>query len=514
VKVNQLKAGVALSYISMGLGYIISIIYTPIMLRLLGQSEYGLYNLVASVVSYLGLLSFGFGSAYMRYYSRFKVQNDQDNIAKLNGMFLIIFSVIGFIAVLAGVALVFNVNYIFGEKLTVDELSTAKILMVILVINIAISFPTSIFQLHIIANEEYIFQNVLQMLKTIVNPFLALPVLLMGCKSIGLVSVTTVITIIIGIGNVVFCFKKLKIKFNFRQFDISLLKEMTIFSSYIFMNMIIDQVNWNVDKFIVGRYRGTAAVAVYSLAAQLNMYYLSLSTAISNVFIPRVNRMVARTNDNEELASLFTRIGRVQFIMLSLICSGLIFFGQPFINMWAGTNYNEAYLIMLLLIIPVTIPLIQNIGIEIQKAKNMHQFRSWVYLFIAVFNVCISIPLTKMYGGVGAAIGTAISLLIGNGLIMNLYYHKKVGLDMKYFWGMILKLVPSLLPSAVIGITMYLFLDLYKVKTFLVCGIIYVGIFCVSIWFFGMNQYEKDLIGKPMGKILRKLSLFSRCKLR
>jgi O-antigen/teichoic acid export membrane protein len=71
VKLNQLKAGAALSYILMGLGYVISIAYTPIMLRLLGQSEYGLYNLVSSVVSYLGLLSFGFGSVYMRHYLRY-----------------------------------------------------------------------------------------------------------------------------------------------------------------------------------------------------------------------------------------------------------------------------------------------------------------------------------------------------------------------------------------------------------------------------------------------------------
>lgn len=68
MKANQLKLGAVLSYVSMGIGYIISIVYTPIMLRLLGQSEYGLYNLVNSVVSYLGLLSFGFGSAYIRYY--------------------------------------------------------------------------------------------------------------------------------------------------------------------------------------------------------------------------------------------------------------------------------------------------------------------------------------------------------------------------------------------------------------------------------------------------------------
>ena len=102
ININQLKAGAILSYISMGLGYVVSIIYTPIMLRLLGQSEYGLYNLVASVVAYLGVLNFGFGSAYMRYYSRYKVKDDKEKIATLNGMFLIIFSVIGFIAVVAG----------------------------------------------------------------------------------------------------------------------------------------------------------------------------------------------------------------------------------------------------------------------------------------------------------------------------------------------------------------------------------------------------------------------------
>ena len=342
VKTNQLKVGAALSYISMGLGYIISIIYTPIMLRLLGQSEYGLYNLVASVVSYLGLLSFGFGSAYMRYYSRYKVKNEQENIAKLNGMFLIIFSLIGFIAVLAGAALVFNIDLIFGEKLTGEELATAKILIAIMVFNIAISFPANVFNSHITANEEYVFQKMLQMIKTVVNPFVMLPVLLMGYKSVGMVVVTTALTIIVEVTNAIFCFKKLKIKFIFRHFDFSLMREMTIFSSYLFMNMIIDQINWNVDKFILGRFRGTVAVAVYGLAAQLNTYYLSLSTSISNVFIPRINRMVVLANDNNELTRLLTRVGRVQFIILSLICSGLIFFGQPFINMWAGANYSEA----------------------------------------------------------------------------------------------------------------------------------------------------------------------------
>lgn len=505
MKINQLKAGAALSYISMGLGYAISIIYTPIMLRLLGQSEYGLYNLVASVVAYLGVLNFGFSSAYMRYYSRYKVKEDKDNIAKLNGMFLIIFTVIGIIAVLAGTVLVQNTVTIFGSKLTSQEISIARTLMAIMVVNLAISFPSIVFTSHITANEQFFFQKVIQMVKTIINPFVVLPVLLLGYGSIGMVIASTVLNISIEIANMFFCLNKLNMKFKFHGFDFTLMREMTVFSSFIFLNLVVDQINWNVDKFILGRYGGTISVAVYGLAAQLNTYYMNLSSAISGVFIPRVHKMIAMADNNKELTLLFTRVGRVQFILLSMISTGIIFFGKPFINMWAGTAYNDSYPIVLCLILPVTIPLIQNLGIEITRAKNMHQFRSWVYFFIAILNVMLSIPLAKAYAGFGAALGTGISLIVGNGLLMNWYYHTKVGLDMKYFWKSILSFSPSLILPIIIGIVMNIYINLFSIMPFLLSGIIYIIIFCVSMWFTGLNQYEKDLFGKPISRLLSKL---------
>ncbi|HQE50255.1 MAG TPA: oligosaccharide flippase family protein, partial [Fervidobacterium sp.] len=298
---------------------------------------------------------------------------------------------------------------------------------------------------------------------------------------------------------------RLNMKFSFREFDFALMKEMTVFSSFIFMNMIIDQVNWNVDKFLLGRFRGTVAVAVYGLAAQLNSYYMSLSTAISSVFIPRVNRMVATTDDNKQLTELFTRVGRVQFIVLSLICSGFILFGQPFIRMWAGSDYGESYPIALLLIVPVTIPLIQNLGIEIQKAKNMHQFRSWVYFFIAIGNLIISIPLTYWYGGIGSAFGTALSLLIGNGLIMNWYYHNRVGLDMKYFWSDILKFIPSLIVPTIVGLILTSVMNIQNVGGFLLAGLSYTIVFALSMWLVGINDYEKGLIAGPAKRAFSRL---------
>ena len=47
---SQLKIGIVLNYLNMFLGNLIPIFYTPIMLELLGQSEYGLYNTVSSII--------------------------------------------------------------------------------------------------------------------------------------------------------------------------------------------------------------------------------------------------------------------------------------------------------------------------------------------------------------------------------------------------------------------------------------------------------------------------------
>lgn len=489
--------GIILSYVSRIIQIVVGLLYTPIMIRLLGQSEYGLYNIAASTIAYLGILNFGFGSAYMRFYSRYKIKDDTGKIAVLNGMFLVIFSILGIIVVAAGVFLALNVGIIFGPSLSTQELMAARVLILILVVNLAISFPFIVFNTYLQANEKFVFQNITQIIQQVTNPLINLPLLLAGYGSIGMVTGTVIVNIITELIIVFYCLKKLNIKFAFKNFDKNLMKEMTIYSSYIFINMVVDQVNNNVDKTILGRYRGTVSVAVYSIAATLNIYYTQISTTISNVFTPRIHRMVASNTVDYELTGLFTRVGRIQFTLLSLILSVFIFFGRPFIGMWAGEDYYTSYIIALLLMIPVTIPLIQNVGIEIQRAKNMHQFRSWAYLFIAIGNVILSIPLSIQYGGVGAAIGTAISMFIGNGILMNWHYHVKVGLNMGHFWKEIFKFFPALIMPILYGIIANQFVNLYNIANLIICVLIYILIFIVSMWFLGMNDYEKNLIKNP-----------------
>lgn len=503
---TERKLGVILQYSQMGLSILINLIYTPIMLRILGQSQYGIYNLSNSIISYLNLLSLGFGASYIRFYSRYKKDENTQGIKKLNGLFIVVFLIMGAVALICGLLMSANVSLFFNETYSAEDMRIASILMVFMSINLALSFPNSVFTAYVTAQEKFVFQKILNIVKTVISPLLTLPLLLLGYGSIGMVVITTIITIIADGINLFFCIHKLKMRFDFRHPDKGLFKEIAVFSSFLAINQIVDQINWATDKVVLGKFCTSSAVAVYAIGSQINTYYMNFSTAVSNVFVPQVNRIVASDGDedkkNHKLTELFTKVGRVQFIILMLILTGFIFFGQYFILKWAGTGYENSYYVALLLIVPVTIPLIQNIGIEIQRAKNMHQFRSYVYLGMALLNIVISIFLAQIWQEIGAAFGTTISIVVANVFVMNWYYHKKLGIDMIYFWKEIVKFIPAFVIPTVVGFL----LNIKPCENFLgfiVRVIIYTGAYCLSFYFLGMNDFERGQINK----VLRKLRL-------
>lgn len=492
---NQLKAGVILSYISTIIMIGIQLIYMPVMIRLLGKSEYGLYSLVSSIVSYLSLFSLGFTGAYLRFFAKFC--SNKEKLASLNGMFLTLFSILAVIAAMCGFALSLFPEQIFGSKLSDSELAKARILMLILVINVSITLISSIFDSIIGAYEQFIFSRIVGIISTIINPFISLPLLLMGYGSVMLVVVTTGVTLARFIADIWFCIYKLKIPISFQGFQWSLLKEIAVFSSFLLLNMIIDQINWNVDKLILGHTSGTEEIAVYGVASQFNSLFMTFSTTISNVFAPRVNHIAVQKGRNYqmEFTILMAKIGRIQWLILGLLTGGFIVFGQYFIvHIFAGEGYEDAYTVALYLVIPVLIPLIQNIGIEMQRALNKHQFRSIIYLIIAINNVGISIPLASKWGAVGAAMGTAFSLLIGNGLVMNIFYHKMLHINMKYFWKEILKTWKGFLIPAALAVFIMRCVVLENIKIFIINVLFFTVVYCVSVFIFSCNKEEKSLV--------------------
>lgn len=494
MKSNEKKIGIELSYLIILLNMLIGITYTPFLLRMLGQSEYGLYSIVYSVISYLTIMDMGFGNAIVIYTTRYINQGNKEKQDKLHGMFMVIYCIIGIIAAILGIILYFNVNLLFGNSMTQTEISEAKTMMLILSFNLAATFPLSIFGNIIVAHEKFIVSKVIKIIQIIMQPMLMIPLLFMGYKAIAMVIVITIVNIFCLMLNAIVAIKKLDVKIKFQGFDFKLLKEIFAYSFFIFLNQIIDRVNWSMDQFILGSIVGTVATAVYAVASQLNNMYMNFSTAISGVLLPQVTKMEDNKASDKEFTDIFVKTGRLQYILMALIITGFVLFGQVFVNWWAGAEYEDSYYIACVLMIPLTIPLIQNIGLSILQAKNLYKYRTIIFFFIAILNIAVSIPLTKLYGGIGAAIGTSLALILGQGIILNIYYHKKVGINMIEFWKNIFKMSIPVAISVICGIIMNKILISSSILVLLIKIILYTVIYTFFMWKIGMNKYEKKII--------------------
>lgn len=506
---NQLKIGSLLSYAQMGLSIVIGVLYTPVMIRLLGQSEYGLYNTVSSTISMLSILSLGFNSSYIYYYAIYKNGNKRESIDKLNGLFLIVFTIIGVIAFVCGLYLTTHLELVFGHGLELEEYEIAKKLMFLLTINLSLSFPMSVFSTIISANERFVFLKLVSMINTVFSPLITLPLLLMGYRSVAMVMVSVSVSCVSYIIYITYVFRVLKCKFVFHDFEKGLFRNLFVYTSFLAINIIVDQINTNVDKVLLARFRGTEEVAVYAVAYTLYSYYTIFSTSVSNVFTPRIHGIVNTTKGEDrrrKLTELFVKVGRIQFLILGLISTGIIFFGKKFImEYWAGIEYKGSYYVTLLLVLPATVPLIQNLGIEIQRAQNKHKFRSIVYSLMAVMNLLMSIYLCQRYGAVGSAVGTAMSLLIANGVIINIYYHTNCNIDVWAFWKNIIKMSKGLIFPIMVGVVcVKLSSNTNNHLFFLGCIAVYIVVYICSMYRWGINEEERKMFLRPINKIVQK----------
>ena len=501
---RELKAGAVLNYAVILLNNLLGLLYMPYMLRMLGQSEYGLYSLVASVIAYLTVLDLGFTNAVIRYTARFRAERKVREQYEMFGMFILIYSAISLVALVAGGLLYANVEQVFGAKMTAEELLKMKPMLLLLLFNLVVTFPLSVFSSIVIAYEKSIFQKFLVLGRILLSTAVMIVLLKYGYKAMALVVVQTVFNMVQLAANLVFCRRKLKIKVIFGKFKFGFFKEVALYSFWILLNTLMDRIYWSTGQFVLGAVSGTVAIAVFSVAVRLEQMYMSFSTAISSVFLPKVTSMVANGEGDRAISDLFIRTGRIQYCVLALVLTGFIVFGKQFIALWAGPGYESAYAVSLIFFVPMTVPLIQNLGITILQAKGMMRFRSLMYVGVAAFSLVLQIVLSKRYGVEGCAWAIAAGLVLGQIIIMNIYYYKVQRIDIPRFWKEILRM--SLAPACLCVIACLVFKDMQLVSVWrlLAAILVYCAVYLPLFWFTAMNRYEKGLVREFFCKIFRR----------
>lgn len=492
---SQLKKGAILSYITIFLTNIVGLLLTPFIIKSLGNAEYGLYTLIGAFVGYISILDFGLNTTIVRFVAMYRAVKNKKEEENFLFITMCIYGLISLIIVLVGVVLYFNLETIFSNTLTLDELSKAKQMFLILIFNLAITLPGGSFTAICSGYEHFVFPRTINIIRYIVRSALVLGLLLNGGDSISLVLLDTVMNILVILFNGLYVFKKLKVTFKFYEFKTPLVKEIFSYSIWVFILVLISQLQWKAGQVIIGVITNTNLVAIYAVGIMLGSYYGAFSSAITGVFLPRATKMIVENAKGKELTLMMIKIGRLVFLVLMILFSGFILFGKQFVLLWVGDTYIDSWFVALIIMIGYTTTLIQGFANEILKAKSLFKYKAIVYFIFLSFGTLSGAFMVKTYGIIGMVTGTTIGWIIAQ-IIMNIYFSKVIHLDIPLFFKKIYsKTIPSLFIIMVIGY----FIENISGVGWINLGIklvLYSSVYITIMYFFGILESEKEIFKK------------------
>lgn len=491
---NERKKGAILSYIQVVLSVLVNIIYVPVLLRYLGKSEYGLYQIVGSFFSYITVFESCMSVGVLRNYCNALGKQDNEESEVTLSMARAIYRVMAALMAITGVIVIFAFRRFYASSFSVSELKESSAILLLLFANMMVTLLGSVYLTVLTGQEKFTFIKILAIFIQIVQPVL---VILCVRKIPYAITISTVI-VLLNIATVMLRYlyvtRKLKIKIVKKNRNQKVIHEIVGLSATVLLGCIADQIFWKTDQVILGKLFSTTVVAVYSVGAQIYMMYMQFGTQIANVFYPKISILYQEENGNQKVSDLFVRVGRITLMIIMLILSGFIVFGKEFLFFWVGEGYAEAYYVAIVVMIPFSVDLAQNLALCILQMKQQYGFRAKIYLLSALINIVTTVIFASYFGMIGAAISTGLSMTLTSGLIMNWYYLKKTKLDIIKFWKESTGIIATAALMAVLALWVKQHM-VYERMGILQLGLgiaLFVLIYAGIIYQFVMNTQEKE----------------------
>jgi len=491
---SQLKKGVVISYVNILLTNVVGLLLTPYIIRSLGNSEYGLYTLIGSIVAYVSLMDLGLNHTIMRFVARYRAVNDAEGEKEFLGTTMLIFIVIAVLVVLIGFGIYINLASIFSKSLTVEELVKAKVMFLILIFNVAINIPCSSFQAICNAYEHFVFPRVVAIVKYLLRAAMVLALLFYGGKAITLVVIDTIFNILVIAATAIYVFMKLKVSISISKYNTSLISEIFGYTFWVFLFAIVSKFQWNSGQVILGINNNTFSVAIYGVGIMLGGYYGAFADAINGLLIPKATQMVFSKKNGDDFTDAMIRIARVNSYLMFFILSGFFLFGKAFVLLWLGKDYIDSWIIALLVMIILTVPLLQVFGNCILEAKRKNRFKSVLSIVLVTVASVVSFFVTKKYGIYGAILPLIFTVGL-NSIVMNFYYKKIFGFKILFFFKKALS--KSIIIYSFFCIVLNYVLKMFQIHTWVVLIFliaIYSVLYLITTFFILMDKSEKSLI--------------------
>lgn len=494
---KQIKYGGVISYILLFLNILLGLIYTPWILKEIGDSHYGLYTLASSLVA-LFLMDFGMSSAVSRFVAMYRAKNQQDMVDNFVGIaFKLYFCIMAVIAVALFVVFL-NLDSIY-RNLTSEELQIFKIIFAITAVCVVACFPVNICNGILNAYEEYIALKISEVFNKLGTVIATIIVLQLHVDIYGLVLVNGVFNIITFIIKFYCIQKKTPIHINFKYFSIAEFQGIFSFQAWTTIASLSQQMVFNLVPTILAMVSDTFAITSFGFVNIIEGYVYTIINAINGLFLPKVMRIVTKNQDAGNTLSLMIKVGRINQSIISLLLIGLISVGREFICLWIGEKYQILYICILLVCASYFVSASQQIANTSLIALNKVKYQAIINLITGVMNLVLVYLLGKKFGivGVSFTIGFIYSLRV---IFLNIVYKKILHINIfRFFKECHLKMLPALLTCLLVSYTIGNLIPIstmllggwidFAIRVFLICLT-----FLVCMWFMGWNRFEKQLI--------------------
>ena len=495
---RQKKYGVLLSYISIGLNMVFNLVLIPLLITALSDADYSIYKVIQSFTGPLIMFNMGLYTIVARSMAQYQGDAGEGKIKKEN-TFALSLMIAVFMSVFVfclGVAMTRLVPVLFGKTYSLDQIQMAKKLLFVFVGTTALHILNDVFRGCLVGCGKFIMFYGGSTIHYVFR-FLGIIVLtrFTDCSAVGVALVDFFVYLAVFLVNVVYTVFLLRERPRLHFISRHEIVSIASFSAAILLQAVVNQVNNNVDNVILGAMiEQKETITMYSSALSIYSVYNTLISVIPNIYLPKAARLVQTDYTARELTDFVIEPSRIQAIMAVAVvfCFGL--FGGDFIGLWIGQEYVCSYYVALILLVAATVPLVQSVCVSILDVKLKRMFRSITLVVMAFLNVLVSVFFVKRMGFWGAALGTAVSLLIGEVLIMNIYYHKSLGLETGRMFREIFRgILPAGVLSTVCCIPLVLFLESTALLFLLKC-IMFIALYAVFLWLFGLNNQEKTLV--------------------
>jgi len=497
---NEVKYGALLSYILIFLNSIYGLVIAPFILSTIGTSEYGVYKSIGSMTASLTVLELGIGGTMQRYIAKFNSLNQKKEAQNFSAMGLIQAVFLSIIMISVSVCMFFSIDKIYGSSFSPSELNRANQIFIIQVIYFVFHIFENVLFGIISGFNRFIFSNTVKVVTIILKISLYFIFLPIFKNSLVIVSISLLLEFLIISFEIIYIKKVINHKIHLYKWDGALFKESFIYTLLLFLQSIIIQFNGNVDNIVIGAVMGTAAVTVYSFALQIITMYETFATATSGVILPTVTKLIHTGASSEELEKTVIKYGRIQWTFLGAVLVGFLCFGKEFFNLWLGKGFSDSWYLSIILMIPVTFPLIVNVCLAILKAKNLLKFRTVCMAYSVLINVLFTVIGTRFFGYWAAALGTALYTIVGSIISMSIYYKKKLEFNIiKIYYKIFSRITPCLIITCIPSLILNKLISGSWISL-IIKVFVFVLIYFLLLLFFGFNNEERESIHFKRGE--------------